>query len=94
MAAGRVKVDIKGTKNGRENHGLVSERIKPNNKSNSPYDGADREKDELGWMPRKRVVQTNSKGPVTWRTAYLWTCSTCKNLFFRDLGAEGKHPLS
>lgn len=47
MAAGRVKVDIKGTKNGRENYGLVSERIK-SNKSNSTYDGADREEDELG----------------------------------------------
>lgn len=45
-AAGRVTVDIKGTKNGRENYGLVSERIKSNN--NSIYDGADREEDKQG----------------------------------------------
>lgn len=45
-AAGRVTVDIKGTKNGRENDGLVSERIKSNN--NSTYDGANREENELG----------------------------------------------
>lgn len=48
MAAGRVKVDIEGTKNGRENYGLVRERIKSNSKSTSTYDGADREEDELG----------------------------------------------
>lgn len=44
MAAGSFKVDIKGTKNGRENYGLVSERIK----STSTYDGINRMEDELG----------------------------------------------
>lgn len=57
----------------RENCGLIREKIKSNNRSNIIYKGAEWE-DELGWMPRKRLVQENSKGPIAWR-AVIFGCA-------------------